>query len=122
MLMLAGAKHEVLDGFPRVFAFFKNQFHLLRDGHFNAMVAGGEGSVRRVPPSATLPPSEAGFGKLAAFAEAAPRYDCAKVFRCRSARDRLCRRSRRASRVGLRGRSEARISAIPRAIRAADEL
>src|SRR5260370_33107533 len=49
MFVLAGAKHEVFDGLPRILAFFKNQLHLLGDGHFNPSLAGeAESGPRRV--------------------------------------------------------------------------
>jgi hypothetical protein len=37
---VAGAEHEVADGFAGVFAFVEDQLHLLGDGHFDAVLAG----------------------------------------------------------------------------------
>jgi hypothetical protein len=40
MFVFAGAEHEVLDGFAGVFAFVEDQFHLLGDGHLDAVLVG----------------------------------------------------------------------------------
>ena len=40
MLVLAGAEHEVADGFAGVFALFEDEPHLFRDGHFDVVTAG----------------------------------------------------------------------------------
>jgi hypothetical protein len=40
VLVLAGAEHEVLDGFSWVFALVEDQLHLLGDGHLDAAAAG----------------------------------------------------------------------------------
>jgi hypothetical protein len=40
VFFLAGAEHEIADGFARIFAFVEDQLHLLCDGHFDAMLAG----------------------------------------------------------------------------------
>jgi len=39
VFVLAGAEHEVAESFTGVLALLKDQFHLLRDGHLNAVLA-----------------------------------------------------------------------------------
>jgi len=39
-LFFAGAQHQLFDGFARIFALIQDQFHLLGDGHFNAVLPG----------------------------------------------------------------------------------
>ncbi len=39
VLVLAGAQHQVLDGFARVFAVFEDELHLLGDRHLDAVLA-----------------------------------------------------------------------------------
>ena len=40
MFLFAGAKHEGADSFAGVFSFVEDEFHLLGDGHLNAVLAG----------------------------------------------------------------------------------
>src|ERR1035441_1338489 len=47
VLVFAGAKHEFFNRFAGVLAFVENHFHLLGDGHLNAVLAGQSESSAR---------------------------------------------------------------------------
>ena len=71
MLVSAGAEHEGFDGFAGVFAFVEDQFHLLGDGHFDAVLAGqAEGGAGGEDAFGDFA-AEAGedFGEFAALAQ-----------------------------------------------------
>src|SRR5579862_3541798 len=71
MLVLAGAEHQVLDGFARILAFFEDEFHLFADGHLDAALAGeSQGSAGGVYTLGDFAAQRCqDFGKLAAVTQ-----------------------------------------------------
>src|SRR5215831_9101570 len=71
MFAFAGAEHQLADGFAGVLAFFENEFHLLCNGHLDAVLAGEfEGGAGGEDAFSYLSAETLeDFGKLAPLAE-----------------------------------------------------